>query len=87
MHVMFEVVLAPGALGEGLISQETLKDTQAQVMTREEAEQVGFQGIPDDPHGRDRRFVVVAKRDERRIMNQLEANPEVAGFQPHYVDI
>lgn len=87
MHVLFEVYLAPGASGEGLLSEETVKDTQAQVMTVEEAAKVGFHGLPDDPAGRERMLIVVGKVDERRIQNVLEASPQAGGFRLHLVDL
>jgi hypothetical protein len=86
MHTMFEVYLAPGSFGE-LLTEETARDTMAQVMTKEEAEQVGFAGLPDGPEGVEQRFIVVAKSDERRILNALEANPLVAKFALHEVNI
>lgn len=85
MHSMFEVYLVPGATGEGLLSQETLDDTLAQVMTKDQAEAVGFSGIPEADE--DRLFIVVARRDEKRIMNALEASHQVGRFAVHPVDI
>ena len=87
MHTLFELYLAPGHHGEGLITQETLDDTQAQVMTREQAEKVGFSGLPAGPEGIKQLWIVVGKIDERRIMNHLEASPQVAKFTIHAVDI
>jgi len=87
MHVLFEVLLAPGASGEGLFTRETLDDTAAQVMTVAEAERIGLSGIPEAPEGQDRLLVVVAKIDERRIQNVLEASGQVAGFRVHLVDL
>jgi hypothetical protein len=87
MHVMIELYLAPSASAEGLFTQETLDDTQAQIMTPEQAAAVGLQGLPDDPEGRSRLLVVVGKADERRILNVLEASPEVTNFRVHDVDI
>jgi hypothetical protein len=85
MHVMIEAYLAPNASAEGLLSQETLDDTQAQVMTPDEAKALGIGGLPDDEA--DRRLIVVAKIDARRIMNALEGNPNVARFRLHEVDL
>jgi len=85
MHVMFEVFLKPGTTGEGLVSEETLADTQAQIMTPDEAKAVGLDGLPDDPEGRERRFIVIAKSDERRIYHQLELSPEVTAFRLHEI--
>ena len=87
MHVMIELYLAPSASGEGLFTQETLDDTQAQIMTPEQAVAVGLKGLPADPEGRSRLLVVVGKTDERRILNVLEASPEVTNFRVHDVDI
>jgi len=87
MHTMFEMYLAPGHSSEGLLSQETLDDTKAQIMTRAEAEKVGFGGLPEGPEGIEQRFIVVQKIDERRIMNLLESSPQVAKFAVHEVNI
>ncbi|MEM1030204.1 MAG: hypothetical protein AAF928_22175 [Myxococcota bacterium] len=87
MHVMFEIYLAPGATGEGMFTQETLDDTMAQMMSPEDAKAVGFDGLPSPPEGVRSVFVVVAKRDERRIHNALEASPQAAQFRVHPVDI
>ena len=84
---MFLVYLAPGSSGEGLLTEETLKDTLAQVMTEEQAEAVGFSGMPADPEGRERRFIVVAQGDSRRVMGQLEMNPQVAQFSVHDITL
>jgi len=53
----------------------------------EEAEKVGFHGLPDDPAGRERMLVVVSKIDERRIQNVLEASPQAGAFRVHLVDL
>lgn len=87
MHVLFETFLAPGASSEGLLSDETVKDTQAQMMTIEDAEKVGFQNVPEDAAGRERLLIVVGKIDERRIQNVLEADPRVAAFRVQLVDL
>jgi hypothetical protein len=85
MHVMIEVHLAPGASGEGIFTQETLDDTQAQIMTREEASKLGFAGLPEAPE--DALFIVVTKSDERRILNVLEMSPLAVQFRVHDVDL
>jgi hypothetical protein len=85
MHVLFEVFLKSGTSGEGLLTDETLADTQAQIMTPEDAKAVGIEGIPDDPEGRLRLLIVVSKSDERRIYNQLELSGDVTAFRVHEV--
>ena len=86
MQVMFEVVLAPDAEDARLLSEETRGDTGAQVLTPDEAASAGFLDIPEGEPGRERRLIIVEKRDERRIQNALEANPEVAGFRIHFAN-
>ena len=49
MWTLFEVFLVPGSLGGEILSEETVRDTEAKEMTVEEAAQVGFEGIPDRP--------------------------------------
>ena len=66
MMVLFEVFLSPGADPSTLLSQEILRETNAQVMTMDEARKVGFMGLPD-PEGKQVRLVAVAKRDAARI--------------------
>ena len=86
MHVMFEVLLVPGALVENLLSAETLQDTNAQLRTRAQIDASGFTGLaPDD--GDHRHFVIVRHRDQRRIENVLNAHPDVRGFAVHAFDL
>jgi hypothetical protein len=86
MMVLFHVILAPKADGSTILTKETLRDTQAQLMTIAEARKVGFQGIPDPPAGQEVRLIAVAKRDERRIHTVLETSPEVASFNMYDID-
>ena len=87
MHVLFEVVLVAGAKAEPLLTQETLDDTQARIMTRAELEAEGFTGIQDDFEARERRFIVVRRRDQNRIANWLDTHQGVAGYRPHDFDL
>jgi hypothetical protein len=82
--VVVEVHLTPGAT-QLQFSDEILRDTQAQVMTPEEAGAVGFQGLPVPPAGVEVRYVAVAQRDARWIMNALEAISYVSSFRVHDV--
>jgi hypothetical protein len=85
MMVVFEVHLAPDAGPVELLSQETLKETQAQVMTLDEAGKVGFGGLPAPPAGVDVRLIAVAKRDAGWVQKRLDANEGVAGYKVHEV--
>jgi hypothetical protein len=85
MMVVYEVHLAPDAGPVELLSRETLEETQAQVMTLDEARKVGFGGLPAPPDGVEVRLIAVAKRDAGWVQKRLEANDGVAGFKVHEV--
>lgn len=85
MMVVFEVHLAPGADPSTLLTEETKRDTGAQVMTPDDARKVGFAGLPDPPPGTEVRLIAVAKRDQSRIQRVLEATDAAAGFRMHEV--
>ena len=85
MMVVFEVHLAPDAGPVELLSQETLQETQAQVMTLDEARKVGFGGLPAPPAGVDVRLIAVAKRDAGWVQKRLDANDAVGGYKVHEV--
>jgi hypothetical protein len=86
MMVVFEVLVAPGSDPNTLITAETKKDTGAQVMTVDEAKQVGFAGLPRAPEGIEVRLIAVRKVDAAWIHRQLESNEAVASFRMHDVD-
>ena len=87
MH-LYEVFLVPGAhpASEEVLSPEVLDETKAQVMTPEQAETVGFHGIPEDPQGRPRLFIACGETDGRMVQTRLEASNLVAQYRLHYVD-
>jgi hypothetical protein len=86
MLKVFEVFVASGSNPDELLSEEVLKETQAQVMTVDEAKAVGFSGLAPDPKGRERRLIAVAERDAQFIQRRLEAHGGVASFRVHDVD-
>ena len=86
MLVLFEVVVARGQDPDALLSPEVLKETQAQVMTLEEASALGFQGARQSEHG-EVRLVAVAPRDARFVQSRLESSHAVASFRAHEVDL
>jgi hypothetical protein len=85
MMVIFEVFLAPDADPESLLTEEQRRETQAQVMTPDEAQKVGFANIPASP-GKEVCLIAVAKRDAGWIHRSLEANDAVGSFRIHDVD-
>lgn len=86
MLTVFEVHLAPGADPDELLSAELLRETQAQVMTLDEAKAVGFSGLPPAPAGQEVRLVAVSRRDARWMQQSLERNAGVASFRAHEVE-
>jgi hypothetical protein len=82
--VVFEVFLGPGK--SLVLSDELRRETQAQVMTLDEARKVGFQGMPDPPEGREVRLVAIGRSNARWLQQSLEANPDVESFRVHDVD-
>jgi hypothetical protein len=86
MLAVFEVYLAPGSDASDILSAETIRSTQAQVMTLDEAKKVGFAGLPAPPPGKDVRLIAVAKRDAPWIHRALETSEAVGGFRMHEVD-
>jgi hypothetical protein len=86
MMVVFEVHVVPGTDPTSILTAETMRDTQAQVMTRSEAQKVGFHGLPEAPKDHEVRYVAVSKRDEQRIQRSFEANDAVGLFRKFDVD-
>jgi hypothetical protein len=84
MMVIFEVFLAPGTTSFTL-SEEMLRETQAQIMTLAEARAVGFDGLPDPPAGKEVRLIAVARRDAAWVQQALEGEPRAASFRVHEV--
>jgi len=86
MLTMFEVIVSPGSDADTLLSEEVLRETQAQVMTLDQARAVGFSRARPDPKGRELRFIAVGPRDVQFVQRRLEANDAVLGFRTHEVD-
>lgn len=87
MLVLFEVFVAPGQDPDQLLSEEVLMETQAQVMTIDEASAVGFSGMQPDPKGRELRFIAVAPNDAQFVQRRLEASAAAQGFRVHQVEV
>ncbi len=77
---VFIVTIAPGHDPDKLLSEETQRETMAQVMTPDEARAVGFAGVPEAAEGQVR-LVAVAARDARWIHRALESNPGVTSYK------
>jgi hypothetical protein len=86
MMVVFEVHIAPGSDPARLLSAETLRETNAQVMTFAEAKNVGFAGLPEPPADHQVRLIAVAKRDASFVHRALETSESVGQFRMFDVD-
>lgn len=82
---MFEVFVVPGADPSQILSEETRRETQAQVMTVAEAEKTGLRGLPD-PEGKEVRVVLVNHRYLNWIHRSLEMSDAVSKFRVHELD-
>ncbi len=82
--LVFQVHLVSGRGDTPLLSDEVLAETQAQVMTPEQARALGFEGVPDDPN---LLLVVVAPKDRRFVENVFDRTADVTGFKVHEVDM
>jgi hypothetical protein len=86
MITIFQVLVTSAHDADSLLSAEVLRETQAQVMTLEQAAARGFSGARPDPKGREIRLVAVPPRDAQFVQRRLEANPAVLSFEKHDVD-
>ncbi len=83
MLTVFEVIVVPGHDPGDLLTPETLRETQAQVLTIEEARALGFPAVLPDPKGREVRLIAVAPRDASFLQRRLEGSAGVHGFRVH----
>lgn len=86
MLSVFEVYLVPGKSSRNLLSAELLRETDAKVMTLEEATTAGFAGLKPLSDAGDLRLISVSRRDAAWIQRTLEAHDAVASFRFHEVD-
>lgn len=85
MMVVFEVYVAPGSDPETLLSAETQRETKAKIMTPEQAQKAGFQGLPEPPPGQVMRLIAVGRADAKWVQRALEVNEAVGQFRMHEV--
>ena len=81
MHVAFVVFMVKGSDANTLLTDETKRETQAVVMSLDDAGKMGFDvsglKVPAD---QEVNIIVVAKRDAPWITRQVEGHDHVAGF-------
>lgn len=84
MHI-FECHLVAGSDPSTLLSEEALRETQAQVMTPDEARALGFGEIAEPKPGAELRLVAVAARDSQWMHRAMERSPIVTSYKVHEV--
>lgn len=87
MLAVFEVYLARGKSDADILSPDVIKETNAQIMTIEQAKKVGFGGLETMEGVGEVRLIAVAKRDAPWIHRTLEMSDAVASFRVHEVDV
>jgi hypothetical protein len=83
--MLFEVYLESGSFGQAILSEETMADTGAQLMSDAEAAAAGFDGLPGNTSGSDRRWIACRETDAGRIVNALNMSGSVSQFKPHEI--
>jgi len=86
MLAVFEVYLTRGKSAADVLNPDIVKETNAQIMTIEEAKKVGFGGLETLEGVGEVRLIAVAKRDAPWIHRTLETSDAVASFRVHEVD-
>ena len=88
MHVAFVVHVVKGTDPESLVSEETKRETQAVVMSLDDAAKMGFSASGIKPKdGLEVAIIIVAQRDAPWIARSLEQHDHVGGFQQVDVNI
>lgn len=83
MLIVFELYVRPEFDPERFLSAEGQKETEARVLTRAEAENVGLSGMPE--RDGEVRYVLVNARHRRWIERAIDADPQISGFDVHDV--
>jgi len=86
MLKIYEVYMVAGADVDAVLSEEVKRETNAQIMTFEDAAKVGFSGLPD-PGEKNARLIAVNPKDGPWIHRVLETSELVSGFRAHDVDV
>lgn len=83
MLIVFELHVRPGFDPDVFLSEESRRETEARVLTRQEAENVGLSGLPE-PSG-EVRYVLVNARHRRWVERAIDADPQINGFDVYDV--
>lgn len=81
MLILFELHVRPGFDEDVFLSEEGRRETEARVMTREQAEVAGLSGLPESDG--EVRYVLVNARHRRWIERAIDADAQVTGFNVH----
>ena len=87
MLYCFVAYIYPGIQSPELVSEEMQAHSKVQIMTRAQAEKLGFQGIPAHPQGGEVWVIMGRKQDVNWLQRTLDTNPVVAQYQMTEVDL
>ncbi len=79
MLIVFELHVRPAFDPDTFLSAESRKETEARVLTRDEAANVGLSGLPEVEG--EVRYVLVNARHRRWIERAIEMDTQISGFQ------
>ncbi|GEM_PF-5585773 len=86
MPMLFEVFLEAATIPESLLSEETIQETGAKLLSPEAAVTAGLSGLPTgDPSKGVQYFVMVAAEHERWVQRQLDHHAGVRHYQAHSI--
>ena len=87
MHVAFVVHVVKGVDPEDLLSEETKRETQAVVMSMEDATKMGFPADVSVKPGQEVCIIIVSRNDAPWISRSLEQHEKDAGFKQSDIDL
>jgi hypothetical protein len=79
MHIVFELHITSGFVADSFLSPEAQKQAEARVLTRQEAENIGLDGLPEVEGNV--RYVLAKASSKSWIERAIDADPNVTGFK------
>ncbi len=83
MLIVIEVYVERAADADALLSDEVRLQTNAKIMTLQQAEAAGFQGFQPQLDKGQYRIIKVDKPDSQWVLRSLENHASVIGYQVH----
>ena len=83
MLIVIEVYVEMAADADALLSDEVRLQTNAKIMTLQQAEAAGFSGFQPQLDNGQYRVIKVEKPDSQWVLRSLENHASVIGYQVH----